>query len=225
MGGNARLRRVFLCAPAFVESSQGAGPLSAKRRPSTRRAERAAWLTAPILLAGLVHVAVITLDLAPGLARPIDAGRRWRARPLLGNNKTWRGFVVMPAATAITITAQQILATQSSHLAALAPLRGHAPAPWIVGAMCGAAYVVAELPNSFVKRRLGIAPGTSAARARVAQYIVDQLDSVVGCAVAIRMLYRIETVDAAASAILGAAFHVGVERFMRMLPRGSRASR
>ena len=187
----------------------------------TRRAERAVWLTAPILIAGLVHVAVITLDLAPQLARPIDAGRRWRGRPVLGSNKTWRGFVVMPMATAITVASQQALVTRTRHSAALVPLRRGAPPPWIVGAICGAAYVVAELPNSFVKRRLGIAPGTSAPRARAAQYAVDQLDSVVGCAIAIRMLYRIETVDAAASALLGAGCHVAVERLMRMLRRGS----
>jgi CDP-archaeol synthase len=189
----------------------------------TRRAERAVWLTAPILIAGLAHVAVITLDLVPQLAQPIDAGRRWRGRPLLGRNKTWRGFVVMPAATAITIAAQQRLAARSPRLAAVAPLGRWAPPTWIVGAICGATYVLAELPNSFVKRRLGIAPGTSAPRARVAQYVVDQLDSVVGCAVAIRMLYRIETADAAASALLGAASHVAVERLMRLLPRGRRA--
>jgi CDP-diglyceride synthetase len=183
------------------------------------------WLTAPILIAGLAHVAVISLDLAPQLARPIDAGRQWWGRPVLGSNKTWRGFVVMPAATAITIAAQQRLAARSPRLAAIAPLVRGAPPPWIVGAICGAAYVVAELPNSFVKRRLGIAPGTSAPRARTAQYVVDQLDSVVGCAVAIRMLYRIETADSAASAVLGAACHMAVERLMRMLPRGPRAPR
>jgi hypothetical protein len=188
-----------------------------------RRAERAAWLTAPILIAGLAHVAVITLDLAPGLAWPIDGGRRWRGRPMLGSNKTWRGFVVMPAATAITIAAQQALAARSPRLAAIAPLARRAPPAWIVGAICGAAYVVAELPNSFVKRRLGIAPGTSARRARVAQYVVDQLDSVVGCAVAIRTFYAIETFDAAATALLGAGCHVAVEKTMRLLPRGRRA--
>lgn len=190
----------------------------------TLRAERAAWLTAPILIAGLVHVAVIALDLVPGLARPIDAGRRWRGRPLLGRNKTWRGFVVMPAATATTVAAQQALASRSPRLGALAPLTRGGP-PWVVGAICGAAYVFAELPNSFVKRRLGIAPGASAPRARAAQYIVDQLDSVIGCAIAIRMLYRISIADTAASALLGAGCHVAVERLMRALPRASHAHR
>jgi CDP-2,3-bis-(O-geranylgeranyl)-sn-glycerol synthase len=191
----------------------------------TRRAERALFLTAPILIAGLAHVAVITLDLMPALARPFDAGRRWRGRPLLGSNKTWRGLVVMPAATAITIAAQQALAARSRRLAALAPFARSAPPPWIVGAICGAAYVVAELPNSFVKRRLGIAPGTSASRARAAQYVVDQLDSVAACAVAIRVFYRIDAADATASTLLGAALHVAVERTMRILLRGRRAHR
>jgi CDP-archaeol synthase len=191
----------------------------------TSRAERAVWLTAPILVAGLVHVAVITLDVAPALARPIDAGRRWRGRPVLGSNKTWRGFVVMPTASAITIAVQQALATRSRHLAALASLCRGAPPAWMVGATCGAAYVLAELPNSFVKRRLGIAPGDIGPRARAAQYAIDQLDSVVGCAVAIRTFYRIDMMDAAASGLVGAACHVAVERLMRMLPPGTRARR
>jgi hypothetical protein len=76
-----------------------------------------------------------------------------------------------------------------------------------------------------VKRGLGIAPGKSAARARALQYVIDQLDSVVGCAVAIRVLYRIDVADATASALLGAAFHVAVERAMRWLLRGRRARR
>src|SRR4029077_17803246 len=63
MGRDARLRRVLVCASAFAQPSARV----------TRHAERAVWLTAPILIAGLVHVAVITLDLAPQLARPIDA--------------------------------------------------------------------------------------------------------------------------------------------------------
>src|SRR5438309_8143129 len=70
----------------------------------------------------------------------------------------------MPAATAITIAAQQALAGRSRRLAALAPLARGAPPAWIAGAVCGAAYVVAELPNSFLKRRLGIAPGASGSR-------------------------------------------------------------
>jgi CDP-diglyceride synthetase len=214
MGRNAPVRGVLLFASAFPEP-----------RPVRGRAERAVWLTVPILLAGLVHVAVITMDLAPALARPIDGGRRWRGRPLLGRNKTWRGFIVMPAAAAITISAQRAIAARSSSLAALLPLRHYAPPAWVLGGILGAAYVVAELPNSFVKRWLGIAPGTSASRARVAQYLIDQVDSVIGCAVAIRAFYRIDALDAAASALLGALFHVAVERVMRLLPRRSDALR
>jgi hypothetical protein len=131
----------------------------------------------------------------------------------------------MPAASAITIAAQQALTSRSRRLAGLVPLRRGAPPAWIAGAICGAAYVVAELPNSFVKRRLGIAPGASAHGARAAQYLIDQVDSVVGCAFAIRVLYRIDAADATVSALLGAAFHVAVERAMRWLLRGRRARR
>ena len=210
MGSHSHLRRVLLCAAANPEPAA---------TPVTAGAARALWLTAPILIAGIVHVAVITLDLAPALARPIDGGRRWRGQPLLGRNKTWRGFLVMPAATAFTVAGQQAVAQRSRRLARLAPLAAAAPPAWMVGAICGATYVLAELPNSFIKRRLGIAPGTSAPQARLAQYVVDQIDSVIGCAVATRMLYRIENRDAAASALVGAVCHVAVERAMRLLRR------
>jgi len=53
---------------------------------------------------------------------------------------------------------------------------------WWFGAALGAAAEVAELPNSFVKRRLGIAPGTTARRhlPGVAFYLWDQLDLLLG---------------------------------------------
>jgi hypothetical protein len=55
--------------------------------------------------------------------------------------------------------------------------------------------------------------------------VVDQLDSVIGCALAIRIFYRIDAADATASGLLGAAFHVAVERTMRSLLRGRHARR
>ena len=191
----------------------------------TARVRRGFALVAPVLTAGLVHVAVIAFDFVPWLAAPIDGGRQFRGRALLGRNKTWRGFVVMPLATAVTVSAQQALAAQSPRIAALAPLVRGAPPPWVVGAACGAAYVLAEIPNSFVKRRLGIAAGARAGRAAGAQYVVDQLDSVLGCVAAVRWFYRIDAGDALVAGVLGGAFHVGVERAMRVLPRRHRARR
>lgn len=178
--------------------------------------ERALWLVAPVLIAGLAHVAVITLDIAPALARPIDGGRRWRGRELVGRNKTWRGFVVMPLAAAVMVGLQDAIARRAPRLGRLGRIRAGAPAAPIVGAICGLAYVVAELPNSFAKRRLGIAPG---ARTSAVQYAIDQFDSVIGCLIAVRAFYRTRTADAVAAGVVGGLFHVLVERGMHALVR------
>jgi hypothetical protein len=79
-----------------------------------------------------------------------------------------------------------------------------------LGAVMGLGYALGELPNSFVKRRLGIAPGTrphavptgvSAAGDREPPggnpsgisgkicYIVDQVDSVIGVVVLLWWIY------------------------------------
>ena len=62
---------------------------------------RAAWLVAPVLAAGLVHVVVLKSGTLGRLAQPLDGGRRLAGRPMLGPSKTWRGVVIMPAATAL----------------------------------------------------------------------------------------------------------------------------
>jgi hypothetical protein len=53
--------------------------------------------------------------------------------------------------------------------------------PLVCGAILGGGYVAGELPNSFVKRRLEIAPGAAApGKLRALFWILDQLDSLVG---------------------------------------------
>jgi hypothetical protein len=54
------------------------------------------------------------------------------------------------------------------------------------GAMLGLAYILAELPNSFIKRRLDIAPGKNATGFKGILFtIIDQVDSVIGGAIVI----------------------------------------
>ncbi len=178
--------------------------------------ERALWLVAPVLMAGLAHVAVITFDIAPALARPIDGGRRWRGHELVGRNKTWRGFVVMPSCAALTVALQDALARRAPRLGRLGRIKAGVPPAPVVGTLCGLAYVVAELPNSFAKRRLGIAPG---ARTSAIQYAIDQVDSVIGCLIVVRAFYETRTVDALAAGVVGGLFHILVERGMHALRR------
>ncbi len=135
------------------------------------------WLAAPILLTGTVHLVVIKRDWLPALRRiALDGGARFRGRRVFGDNKTLRGAVVMIGGSALCSV---LLARLTSDWASPIEFAAVHPAAW--GALVGTGYIVGELPNSFVKRQIGIAPGAmdSGLRGRLF-WIVDQLDSLVG---------------------------------------------
>jgi hypothetical protein len=136
--------------------------------------ELVVWLFAP-LFAGLAANGVcIRYGLAPSLARPIDAGRTWRGTAIFGTSKTWRGLAAVSAGTSAAYVLRAALASTPPALFVLASL----PAALVFGALLGLAAMLSELVNSFVKRRLGIAPGAAARRGlrRVPLYVLDQLD-------------------------------------------------
>jgi hypothetical protein len=126
----------------------------------------------PVLLAAVVASLVIRFDPLPATAVPLDLGRLWRGRPILGPNKTWRGLVVWVVATAVF----SVLV-----FTVLPPTDDRPVVGWFgFGLLLGAGYALAELPNSFVKRRLGIEAGGETTRHVRWQYLADQGDSVLG---------------------------------------------
>lgn len=143
---------------------------------------QAVWLALPVILGGLVHVAVIELDLLPGLARlPLDAGIRLRGRRLLGDHKTVRGAVTMTGATMAFVALQATLAARCGWTAGLSLVDFGRVDPLVWGLVLGGGYIVGELPNSFVKRQLDVAPGARPIGAMAPVFwLCDELDSLVG---------------------------------------------
>jgi hypothetical protein len=139
----------------------------------------AAYLILPLLIAGAVHAPVIKKNLLPGLARPLDFGRSFRGVHVFGENKTWRGLLLMSTVAVLFVLLQ-------SQLYQLDPFRNisivdYSRTNWLaLGLALGLSYSLSELPNSFFKRRLGIPPGGVSRRRGLIQYIVDQADSAVG---------------------------------------------
>jgi hypothetical protein len=175
---------------------------------------RATWLVLPVVLGGLGHVAVLKTNVLRSLAVPIDNGARWRGRPVFGANKTWRGIVLMTGLTALASGSQAALARRKRWTSALDVLQSARVNAWLMGALCGLTYCLAELPNSFVKRQLGIAPGARATRASRLQYVVDQADSVAGCLLALRLLYRAAARELITAFALGITIHIGIDQLI-----------
>lgn len=134
------------------------------------------YLQVPVVVGGVLHMLAVSRNWWPALARPVHRG-------LFGANKTWRGFVLVPLFTA---AGALLVLPVEWWLGARAPV---GVALWLpAGLLAGLGYVLGELPNSFFKRRLGIAPGATPKRGRRFFILLDQVDSGIGCALAYALL-------------------------------------
>jgi hypothetical protein len=143
---------------------------------------------------------VLRWNLAPGLKRPISLR-------LFGENKTWRGALAM---TGGTVAAALVLHRLPAYRRRLPPPIAEAN-PALVGALLGIASWTGELPNSFVKRRLGIPPGQrrrSPAGAVIS--FVDQADWVPAAWLLLRPPWRMSGREVAQTFLVVAAVHVPV---------------
>ena len=121
----------------------------------------ARWIFLPVLGAAVLHAPVLRFDLLRSWKRPIDGGRAFRGRRLLGVST-----------------------------------------------------VVGELPNSFAKRQLGIAPGT---QRNAALSLFDQADFVLAAWLLLRPVYRMSAREAAEVFAIVAAVHVPINVVGRLL--------
>ena len=131
---------------------------------------RPGWAFLPVLGGALAHAPVLRFDLAPALKRPLS-------ERLFGANKTVRGAIVMSSGTAAGALALHRVPAFRERL----PVELRAAGPLPHGVLLGAAVVLGELPNSALKRRIGIAPGERAGSPLgVALAVHDQADFVLG---------------------------------------------
>lgn len=130
----------------------------------------ALYLQIPIVIGGIIHMIAVTKNWLPTLRQPIHSA-------LFGANKTWRGLFLVPILTSV---------------GALCLL----PIEWalggdaifgndllLIGYLAGWGYVLAELPNSFLKRRMGIASGETPNKNKHLFIFLDQFDSGAGVAI------------------------------------------
>jgi hypothetical protein len=158
---------------------------------------RVILLSIPLVVSGVIHMIAVKADILSYLKIPIH--QSW-----FGKNKTWRGFVVMLLATWPGVILGQSL---EEILDLNTPLLTTAPS-WLLAICLGLGYCLAELPNSFIKRRLGIKEGQTSDRYRVFFIILDQADSAIGCMLAYWLLIPMTLATAVATIIFGTVIHL-----------------
>jgi hypothetical protein len=107
---------------------------------------------------------VVKYDWFSQLAKPIS-------ELLFGSSKTYRGFIILPVLTGTIALANNLL---------FGPFGVSLGYTFFIGLVLGFAYLLFELPNSYFKRRLGIAPGEQSEKYRILQFVIDKLDSLIG---------------------------------------------
>lgn len=137
----------------------------------------AAALFTPLFAGLVLHGLCIRNGWLGALTIPIDRGAEFRGRRLFGANKTYRGIAAVAAGSAAGYALQSFWPSlQPPPLRALAT-----PVVTVFGFAVGAAAMIAELPNSFLKRQLGIeagAPGRGWGAPLL--YVLDQVDFLLG---------------------------------------------
>lgn len=144
---------------------------------------QALFFAFPFILAGAIHIVVIKRDLLSALARvPLDLGLSARGHRLFGKNKTLRGAFVVIAGTIIGVLLEGLFIRSypAGRFLSLVDYDSISPLTW--GLLLGAGCVIGELPNSFLKRQLGIPSGGYPRNPflRAATWALDQIDSVIG---------------------------------------------
>jgi CDP-2,3-bis-(O-geranylgeranyl)-sn-glycerol synthase len=142
---------------------------------------RIALVCAAVTTAGIVQVLWLRSRASQRFTAPVDGGRTFRGRRLFGDNKTWRGFLGMVPACAVAFAVWSfVFDGWGLSLPAYAGL----------GAFCGLGFMAGELPNSFVKRQLDVAPGEAPKSPfwRAVGWVVDRFDSLVGGLLALTLV-------------------------------------
>ena len=176
----------------------------------------------PFFIGGLFQTWFLKHPVSERFSQPIDRGVLFLGKPLFGPNKTWRGFVVLiPCVTAL-FTLQGLLLGQNVEGIWLLT-----HTQWLIlGFFSVLAYSLGELPNSFIKRRLGIGPGEAPASVlgRKVALIVDQLDSIVAALLMIGLLVPTDGFFWVWSVTIGGVLHYGFNILLYAVGLKSRAA-
>jgi hypothetical protein len=140
-----------------------------------------AYLFLPLLVGLALHGFCIKYDFLAFLCRPIDRGLKFQGKRIFGDNKTYRGVVVVSLGTAIGFALQSLLFHRIASVSSVELFEYSFFKSVALGLAVGVAAMLSELPNSFIKRRFEIAPGTAAKGWKaVIFYVYDQIDFLLG---------------------------------------------
>lgn len=166
-------------------------------------------ITLPILISGLFFIASMKYGWFTYLHKPIDFGQRIGKTEVFGPNKNWRGalFYIL-GGTLVTYLLHLLQPTQNW----IAPVFSNEPL--LLGISSCSAYVLGELVNSFVKRRLGISPGS---QGKLLQKFIDNTDGALATGVVYIFIFNVSLELLLAAFVISLVIHASTDVLMRKL--------
>lgn len=177
----------------------------------------------PVILAGMLNMFFCKSSWFEWLKLPMDCGKTLSdGQRMFGENKTWKGFFGMIVLASLC---QLLLGFIIDWIPGLFPYHlvyqyyPNQPSFNLgLGALLGLSYVLFELPNSFVKRRLAIPPGKLATNAwRPIFFVFDQIDSLIGVAWVLSIFYPMTLWVFVMILCLGAVTHILVNQLLYLI--------
>lgn len=126
---------------------------------------------------------------------PIDFGKSFAGERIFGDNKTFAAFMVMTPAAAISFYCAGLMANHYSYHYVWDMAWPQSAMSWFwIGLLGGLGFHLGELPNSFIKRRLGIKPGENPKGKYLSKvcFIFDHCDSLIGALLMMSILVPID---------------------------------
>lgn len=152
----------------------------------------------PLIIGNVLHMIIVKCNWFKGLAFPIS-------KRMFGNNKTYRGIIALPILTGfVALLSSFWFGTFETSLAYDA----------FVGFGLGLAYILAELPNSYIKRKLGIANGEQSKKHKYLQYFTDKADSLIGVLVFYFFAVSISFEAILYLFIIGITLHISISQLL-----------
>ena len=148
----------------------------------------------PVIIAGVLNMIWCKSKVMKWAKVPMDFGKTLSDnKRIFGDNKTWKGFfgyILLNTICALLWGAVCSKAGIEELNFFYANNKNTFLFNLLIGILLGLGYALFELPNSFLKRRLGITPGKTISGAWRALFIVlDQADSIFGCALVVWLFY------------------------------------
>lgn len=168
----------------------------------------------PAIFAGVLNMIWCKLPILSSLNKPIDNGVCLSdGRRLFGDNKTWKGIVGYLLLNTLCMVLWGLLCSSNLALSSrnffYLTNSNTIGFNLLIGVFLGLGYSLFELPNSFMKRRLGVEPGkTKNGFWKVFFVILDQADSIFGCVLVVAILYPMSIGFYLLYVALGALTHI-----------------